>query len=85
VRDLESSIGDALAQYYQGAGVTAGRRIQRWRLAWDIVGESFGARQQLYERYVAGDPVHMLARRYLDYDKTAAVERVHTLLEVPRS
>ena len=85
-RDLESPIAEALAKYYQGAGISAPRRIQLLRLAWDIVGESFGARQQLYERYVAGDPMHMLATRYLDYDKTAAVERVHTLLEaVPRS
>jgi aromatic ring hydroxylase len=84
--DLQSPIAEALAKYYQGAGVSATRRIQLLRLAWDIVGESFGARQQLHERYIAGDPVHMLARRYLDYDITAAVERVHTLLEaVPRS
>jgi 4-hydroxyphenylacetate 3-monooxygenase len=66
--------------------MVAPQRIQLLRLAWDIVGESFGARQQLYERYVAGDPAHMLATRYLDYDKTTVVERVHTLLEaVPRS
>ena len=79
--DLESPIAEAITQCYQGATVSATTRMQLFRLAWDMVGESFGARQQLYERYGAGDPAHMLAARYLDYDKTAAVERVQTLLE----
>jgi 4-hydroxyphenylacetate 3-monooxygenase oxygenase component len=80
--DLASPLAGAITQCYQGATGSATTRMQLFRLAWDIVGESFGARQQLYERYSAGDPAHMMAARYLDYDKTAAVERVHTLLEI---
>jgi 4-hydroxyphenylacetate 3-monooxygenase len=78
---LQSPLAEAITQCYQGATVSATARMQLFRLAWDLVGESFGARQQLYERYGVGDPAHMLAARYLDYDKTAAVERVQTLLE----
>ena len=79
--DLESPLAEAITQCYQGATVSATTRMQLFRLAWDLIGESFGARQQLYERYGVGDPAQMMAARYLDYDKTAAVERVHTLLE----
>jgi len=83
-RDLQSPVAGAIARYYQGASVPAARRIQLFRLAWDIVGESFGARQQLYERYFTGDPVSLMAARYLHYDKTMAVERVQALLEASR-
>lgn len=80
-RDLQSSVAKAIARYYQDTSPPAARRMQLLRLAWDIVGESVGGRQQLYERYFAGDPVCMMAARYLDYDKTAAVERVQALVE----
>ena len=80
-RDLQSPVAQAITRSYQGASIPAARRMPLLRLACDIVGESFGGRQQLYERYFAGDPVRMLAARYLDYDKTAAVERVQALVE----
>jgi len=83
-RDLQSPVAEAIAKYYQGASVPATRRIQLFRLAWDMIGESFGTRQQIYERYFTGDPVSLLAARYLHYDKTTAVERVQALLEASR-
>lgn len=83
-RDLQSPVADAITEYYQGASVSAAERIQLFRLAWDIVGDSFGARQQIYERYFSGDPVSLMAACYLDYEKGTAVERVRTLLRAPR-
>jgi aromatic ring hydroxylase len=80
-RDLRSPVAGTIARYYRGASVSATERIQLFRLAWDIVGDSFGARQQLYERYFSGDPVSLMASRYLDYNKNSAVERVRALLE----
>jgi 4-hydroxyphenylacetate 3-monooxygenase oxygenase component len=80
-RDLQSPVAEAIARYYQGAALPVAQRIQCLRLAWEIVGESVGVRQQLHERYFAGDPVSMMATRYLDYDKTTAVERVRALVE----
>lgn len=79
-RDLHSPVADAIARYAQGASASTTERMQLFRLAWDMVGDSFGARQQLYERYGSGDPVALMASRYLDYDKTPAVQRVRTLL-----
>jgi 4-hydroxyphenylacetate 3-monooxygenase len=83
-RDLEGPMAESIVKYYQGAAVSAAERIQLLRLAWDIVGDSFGARQQLDERYAAGDPVQLLAACYLDYEKTAAVERVRALFAASR-
>jgi hypothetical protein len=38
--------------------------------------------EALYERYVAGNPVHMLAIQYLNYDTIVVVAPVQTSLEV---
>jgi hypothetical protein len=62
-----------------GASMPRKRRIQRFRRAWDIVGESFGARHQPYERSCTGDPVSLMAARHLHDDKTTAVEHVQAL------
>jgi 4-hydroxyphenylacetate 3-monooxygenase len=83
-RDLRGPVASAIARYYQGTSVSAAERVRLFRLAWDIVGDSFGARQLLYERYFSGDPVSLVASRYLDYDKNTAVERVQALLEASR-
>ncbi len=83
-RDLHSPVAGAIDAYYQGAGVPAAERIQLFRLAWDMVGDNFGARQQLYERHFAGDSGSLMAARYLDYDMSTAVERVQTLLRTSR-
>lgn len=50
----------------------------RW--AWDVVGNAFGSRQVLYERFLSGDPVRLTAGRYLSYDKEPLMERVRDFL-----
>ncbi len=79
--DVHGPMAEDIAPYDQGAGVPATERIQLFRLAWDIVKDGFGARQQLYECDFAGDPLHLMASQYLGYDTSAAVERVQALLE----
>ena len=39
-------------------------------VAWDLAGDAFGTRQLQYERYYVGDPVRILARTFLAYDRT---------------
>ena len=78
--DLHGPMSEAIATYYQGAGVPACERIQLFRLAWDVVGDSFASRQQLNERELSGDPAHLMAAQYREYDTSAAVSQVRALL-----
>ncbi len=83
--DFEAEIGGQIERYYEGAeGLSADRRVGLTKLAWDLCGEAFGARQLQYERYYAGDPVRNMAANYLGYDRTACdrlVERALSLRE----
>lgn len=79
--DFESEIGDQIKRYYQGAdGMPAEQRLGLTKLAWDLCGEAFGARQLQYERYYAGDPVRNMAANYMGYDRTACDRLVDSAL-----
>jgi 4-hydroxyphenylacetate 3-monooxygenase oxygenase component len=81
-RDLESPISGEIEKYFHGQDVPAKERIALFRLAWDIAGTSFGSRQELYERFYAGDPVRATAARYLNYSKKLELmERVKEFLK----
>ena len=77
---IEGPLGDTIARYYQGAQGDARQRIQLFRLAWDLVGQPIGSRQELYERFFSGDPVRNLAARYRMYDVSDCVDHVDRLL-----
>ena len=80
-QDLASEIGLDIRRYYQAATAGAEDRIRLFRLAWDIVGSTWGSRQQLYERFFSGDPVRLMSTRYVSYDKTPYRDRVRDFLE----
>ena len=69
-----------IEKYYQGAGTSARERVKLFKLAWDIAGDAFGQRQVQYERYFNGDPIRMIARHYLNYDKSRTIGMVKKLL-----
>ena len=69
-----------LDRYGRGKGVPARTRMRLCKLAWDLTGDSFGARQQLYERLHSGDPAAIVAGVYAQYDKTEAIAQVQRLL-----
>ena len=77
---IEGPLGETIARYYQGAQGDARQRIQLFRLAWDLVGQPIGSRQELYERFFSGDPVRNLAARYRMYDVSDCVDHVDRLL-----
>ena len=83
--DLKGSMSEAIAKYDQGAGVPADERIQLFRLAWDVVGDRLGMRQQLYESDVPADMVRTMAGEYQDYDLQAAVARAQACLHPSES
>jgi 4-hydroxyphenylacetate 3-monooxygenase oxygenase component len=66
--------------YYRGRDVTAYDRTRLSKLAWELTGDSFGGRQQLYERLHSGDPNVIQAAVYQRYDPKPAVAMVNRLL-----
>ena len=50
----------------------AKKKVQLFRLAWDLIGTEFGSRQTLYERFFNGDVVQLRQRRYATYDYSKA-------------
>jgi anthranilate 3-monooxygenase (FAD) / 4-hydroxyphenylacetate 3-monooxygenase len=80
-------LADAVQRHYQGAaGVSALERVRLFKLAWDLAGDAFGARQLQYERYYAGDPVRILAGNYLaadDRELMALVDKAKALADDP--
>lgn len=67
VLELEGERHDDIMHYYQAAHLPGDRRVQLFRLAWDIAVSSFGSRQELYERYFSGDPWRLSISRYTNY------------------
>lgn len=57
-------IAPYVEKYLQGKGVPAKRRVQLFKLAWDMIGEQFGSRQLQYEWFYAGDPYFTRSRFY---------------------
>jgi len=71
IEDFDSPIAADIRKYYQGAnGVEAEKRVQLFKMAWDVCGDAFGQRQVQYERYHLGDPVRNLANMFLGHDRS---------------
>jgi anthranilate 3-monooxygenase (FAD)/4-hydroxyphenylacetate 3-monooxygenase len=51
-----TEIAGYLEKFLRGKAVSAVDRVQLFKLAWDLIGEPFGARQLQYEWFYAGDP-----------------------------
>jgi 4-hydroxyphenylacetate 3-monooxygenase len=79
--ELSGPAAGDLEAYAQAAGAPSRERIKLFRLAHDAALSSFSGRQQLYERYFAGDPVRSAQSVYLGYDKAPHVERIRALLD----
>jgi 4-hydroxyphenylacetate 3-monooxygenase len=78
---LDSPIACDIERYFQAANADSRTRIKLFRLACDASLTSFAGRQQLYERYFAGDPVRGLAGYYDQFDAAPSVARISKLLD----
>lgn len=67
VAELGGERADDVMRYYQAAQLPADRRVELFRLAWDVACSSFAGRQTLYERYFSGDPWRLGITRYQGY------------------
>jgi 4-hydroxyphenylacetate 3-monooxygenase len=79
--EIDGPISPDVETYYQAATADARNRIKLFRLAYDASMSSFSGRQQLYERYFAGDPIRGAGGLYNAYDKQPHVERIWNLLD----
>ncbi len=79
--EIDGPLADDVRTYYQAAAADSSTRIRLFRLAVDASMSTFSSRQQLYERYFAGDPVRGAGNLYHGFDKEPHVARVNALLE----
>ena len=79
--ELDGPAGADVEAYYQAAGADSRARIKLFRLAYDAAMSSFSGRQQLYERYFAGDLVRAAGFLYERTEKEAHVERIWRILD----
>jgi len=77
---MSSPARSRVERYYQAKLADAEERIRLFKLAWDLVGSSFGGRQELYERFFFGDPVRIASNYYNSYDKEPYRAKVRELL-----
>src|SRR5262245_31685882 len=74
-------VGPLMDNWLIGPGITAKKRLELMKLAWDMTGTEFGSRAGLYERLYSGDP-EINAQRWFRSGITAECEQlVHELLE----
>jgi 4-hydroxyphenylacetate 3-monooxygenase len=78
---LDSELGPDVERYFQAANLDSHDRIRLFRLAVDAALTSFSGRQQLYERYFAGDPVRSQASYANSFDKEPSIARINKLLD----
>lgn len=79
--EVDGPLAADVAAYYQSAASDLRSRIKLFRLAFDAALSSFSGRQQLYERYFAGDPVRSAGNLYRAFDKEPHVKRIEALLD----
>ena len=78
--EINGPLAEDVKTYYQAAAADSSTRIRLFRLAVDAAMSSFSGRQQLYERYFAGDPVRGAGNLYQAFDKEPHVARINALL-----
>ena len=68
----------------RGKETTPIDRHKLCKLAWDLTGDSYGSRQQLYERLHSGDPTMVVANAYRRSDLSNGIELVSKFLDLER-
>lgn len=81
MEDFYGPISGLMHLYFEGAAVSAEKKVQLYKLAWDLIGSPLGARHELYERFYAGDPVRNYAAQYAAMDKQTLTDPVWRLIK----
>ncbi|MGE7661243.1 4-hydroxyphenylacetate 3-hydroxylase family protein [Peribacillus sp. NPDC097197] len=78
--DFFGVISNHMQHYFEGKTVSAEKKVQLFKLAWDLIGSPLGSRHELYERFYAGDPVRAFASQYSEADHASFTEPIWRLL-----
>ncbi|MEK8126722.1 4-hydroxyphenylacetate 3-hydroxylase N-terminal domain-containing protein [Paenibacillus filicis] len=78
--NFEGPFASLVERYFEGANVGAAKKVQLFKLAWDLVGSQLGSRHELYERFYAGDPIRGYANQYIGEPKAYYTDPVWKLL-----
>ena len=81
IEDFYGTISGLMNQYFEGAAVSAEKKVQLFKLAWDLIGSPLGSRHELYERFYAGDPVRGYANQYINHDKDSLTAPIWKLIK----
>ncbi|MGH2586936.1 MAG: 4-hydroxyphenylacetate 3-hydroxylase N-terminal domain-containing protein [Dehalococcoidia bacterium] len=72
-----------LDRYLNGTKLDTARTARLLRLAWGLVGDSTGARQELHERWLRGDIVQLRNELFAAYDRSEIVGRIREMVTKP--
>ena len=74
-----------LDRYWVGRKSSPEDRVRLCKLAWDLTGDGYGSRQQMYDRLHSGNPMGMIEAAYRTMDMSDGLEMVRELcdLETP--
>lgn len=81
--DLNAEIGPLVEKAFQTEveGWSPRKRIKLLRMAWELVADGFGQRQQIYEKYHAGDPFRIAAAHFSQLDRAKSYHLVDDALD----
>jgi len=68
--------------YMRGKKMSPKDRYKLCKLAWELTGDAYGSRQQLYERLHSGDPNMMVVNAYKNFDLSDGVDLVSKFLDL---
>jgi aromatic ring hydroxylase len=69
--DLNTEVGRFIENAFQTEfeGWSPRKRIGLLKMAWEVASDAFGQRQQVYEKYHAGDPFRIAAAHFMQTDR----------------
>ena len=74
-----------LDRYMRGRGIDAEHKSRLFRLAWELTGDAFGQRQDLYEYVHRGDLSRNRINLFKRYDQSETRQRLERLIAAPAS
>lgn len=72
-----------LDRYMRGRDIDAEHKSRLFRLAWELTGDGFGQRQDLYEYVHRGDLTRNRINLFKRYDQSGTRERLQRLVDAP--
>ncbi|MGH3585391.1 MAG: 4-hydroxyphenylacetate 3-hydroxylase N-terminal domain-containing protein, partial [Pseudonocardia sp.] len=72
-----------LEKYMRGHEIGVDEKSRLFRIAWELVGDGFGSRQELYEYLHRGDPGAGRTRLLRAYDRSEVDARLRNLISAP--